>query len=111
MKETRITEGGREVRYHLCRDTDRAAEDRAVRREIVAPLETELEGSRTASAHTRKACKLLARTGYARDLREIESGGLAIDWGQVRTDERFDGKYVLMTNELNLPSEELILGY
>ena len=111
VKETRITEGGREVRYLLCRDTDRAAEDRAVRREIVARLGTELEGSRTASAHTRKACKLLARKGYARYLRETGSGGLAIDWGQVRADERFDGKYVLMTNELDLPPEELVLGY
>jgi transposase len=111
VKETRITDGGREVRYLLCRDTDRAAEDRAVRREIVARLEAELEGSRTASAHTRKACKLLARKGYARYLRETDSGGLEIDRASVKADERFDGKYVLMTNELDLEAGELVLGY
>lgn len=111
VKETRITEGGREVRYLLCRDTARVAEDRAVRAEIVGALEAELEGSRASDAHTRKACKLLARKGYARYLRETEGGGLAIDWARVREDERYDGKYVLMTNELDLDAEELVMGY
>jgi len=79
VKETRITDGGRTVRYLLCRDTERVAEDQAVRQEIVAHLQEELEGSRTAEAHTRKACTLLAHRGYARYLREIEKGGLEID--------------------------------
>jgi len=111
VKETQRTDGGRRTRYLLCRDTERAAEDRAVRREIVARLEEELEGSRTAEGHTRKACRLPARRGYARYLRETDAGGLEIDRDRVREDERFDGKYVLMTNELDLAAEELVLGY
>jgi transposase len=111
VKETTVTEGGRKVRYLLCRDTARAVEDRAVRREIVARLEQELDGSRVLDAHTRKACRLLTRRGYARYLRETDTGGLEIDRSEVRDDERLDGKYVLMTNELKLPAEELVLGY
>jgi hypothetical protein len=111
VKETRITDGGRPVRYLLCRDTERVAEDQAVRQEIVARLQEELEGSRTAEAHTRKACTLLAHRGYARYLRETEKGGLEIDWGRVRDDERFDGKYVLLSNEMDLEAGELVLGY
>jgi transposase len=111
VKETRITDGGRPVRYLLCRDTERVAEDQAVRQEIVARLQDELEGSRTAEAHTRKACTLLAHRGYARYLRETEKGGLEIDWSRVRDDERFDGKYVLLSNEMDLEAGELVLGY
>ncbi len=111
VKETTVMEGGREVRYLLCRDTERAAEDGAVRREIVARLEAELEGSRTADAHTRKACRLLSRRGYARYLRETKTGGLEIDRTAVREDARLDGKYVLTCNELEQDAAELVLGY
>lgn len=41
-----------------------------------------------------------------------EAGGkLRIDRAKVAADARFDGKYVLMTNEMDLPAEELVLGY
>jgi len=60
---------------------------------------------------TRKACDLLSKPGYRRYLRELESGGLKIDRGAVRRVERLDGKYVLMTNDLDTPAEELVLGY
>ena len=95
----------------LCLDTDRAVEDAQVREEILDRLESELEGSRTADEHTRKACDLLSKSGYVRYLRELESGGLRIDRGAVRRDERLDGKYVLMTNDLETPAEELVAGY
>ena len=111
VKERRVMDGGREVRYLLCRDTERAAEDRAVREQIVRRLEEELEGSRTADTHTRKACRLLSRRGYARYLRETDGGGLEIDAARVQEDERLDGKYVLLTNELDLEATELVLGY
>jgi len=111
VKETIHREGSRDVRYLLCRDEARAAHDRAVREQIVARLEAALETGRTAEAHTRKACALLAKPGYARFLRERKDGGLVIDRGALRADERLDGKSVLMTNELELPAEELVEGY
>lgn len=111
VKETMVTEGGRNVRYLLCRDEDRAKEDRTVREALLTRLDEELEGSRTAHAHTRKACKLLSTRGYGRYLAETSSGGLRIDQARVRAEERLDGKYVLMTNDLKAPAEELVLGY
>jgi len=111
VKETVIEDGDRPIRYLLCRDTDRAGEDAQVREEILARLEAELEGSRTATTHTRKACDLLSTSGYARYLRELESGGLRIDRAAVRRDERVEGKYVLMTNDLDTPATELVAGY
>ena len=56
----------------------------------------------------------MAHRGYARYLRETEKGGLEIDWGRVRDDERFDGKYVLLSNGNpcgnELPTSGRVLG-
>ena len=111
VKETTLTEGGREVRYLLCRDEDRASEDRTVREALLARLEEELAGSRTAHAHTRKACRLLSTRGLARYLTETPTGGLRLDAAKIRAEERLDGKYVLMTNDLEAPASELVLAY
>lgn len=111
VKETTVTEGGRVIRYLLCRDEQRAREDRRVREQIVAYLQDQLEGSRTADAHTRKACDLLSKRGLARYLRELKDGGLRIDRSKLREDERYDGKYVLMTSELEADAAELVGGY
>jgi len=111
VKETTVREGERRVRYLLCRDEARAAHDARVRREILATLEGELSRPRRGEGHRRKDCQLLSKPGYARYLKEGKGGRLSIDWGRVRAEERLDGKYVLVTNELELPAEELVLGY
>ncbi|MFQ6033977.1 MAG: transposase, partial [Candidatus Bipolaricaulia bacterium] len=111
VKETTVTEGGRTVRYLLCRNENRAAHDAEVRRAIIERLEAKLLGSRSPKEHTRQSCKLLSRPGYARFLRELPGGGLRIDREAIRREAKLDGKWVLMTNELELAAEELVLGY
>ena len=111
VKETTVTESGREVRYLLCRGEARAVHDARVREQILASLEQELAHSRSSERHTRKSCALLSHPGYARYLRELKGGGLRLDREKIRAEEHLDGKYVLMTNEMNLPAEELVLGY
>jgi len=111
VKETTVTEGGRKVRYLLCRNEARAVHDRSVRQQIVATLERELAHSRSREHHTKKSCALLSHPGYACYLRELKGGGLRLDRQRIHAEERLDGKYVLMTNELDLPPEELVQGY
>jgi len=111
VKEITVTEGGRTVRYLLCRDEVQAAHDARVRTQIVAALEAELKGSRVLERHIRKSCKLLSRPGYARYLKELKGGGLRLARTKIRREQRLDGKTVLMTNELELPAEELVQGY
>lgn len=111
VKETTVTEGGRKVRYLLCFDQVRAEHDAQVRRQIIEALEAELEGSRITEHHTKKSCELLSKPGYARFLRELKGGGLRIDRAKITAEARLDGKYVLMTNELELPADELVMGY
>ena len=65
----------------------------------------------TSAGHTRSSCSLLTKPGYRRYLVEEAGGKLRIDRAKVAADARFDGKYVLMTNEMDLPAEELVLGY
>lgn len=54
---------------------------------------------------------LLSTPGYARYLVNTADGKLRIDPARVAAAARHDGKYVLVTNELELPAEELVLGY
>lgn len=110
VKQTVGEDGVRPLLYLLCRDTDRAAEDAKVREEILGRLDEELQGG-ASEALTRKACDLITKAGYRRHLRELESRGLRIDRGAVRRDEQFDDKYVPMTNDSEIPPEDLVLGY
>ena len=111
VKETAVTEGGRTIRYLLCHNEARATHEARVRTQIVATLEAELEGSRMKERHTRKSCKLLSQSGYARYLEELKGGSLRVDRSKVRREARLDGKTVLMTNDLKLPAGELVQGY
>lgn len=112
VKETVLTEGGRSVRYLLCRDEGRAQHDARTREQIVSRLERELATHKRATErHTKKSCELMSKSGYARFLRELKGGGLRLDRAAIAAEARLDGKYVLMTNELDLPAEELVAGY
>jgi transposase len=111
VKETTVTDGGRPMRYLLCRNEGRAKRDAATRAAILERLESELSQRSADAGHTRASCSLLTKPGYRRYLVEAADGKLRIDRARVAADARFDGKYVLMTNELDLPAEELVLGY
>ena len=113
VKETRLTEGGRTVRYLLCRSDARAEQDARRRASVLERLKTKLADKRkgAASGDTRASRDLLSKPGYARYLTKTPEGKLRIDPAKVAAAARHDGKYVLMTNELDLPAEELVLGY
>jgi hypothetical protein len=113
VKETRLTEGGRTVRYLLCRSVARAERDARRRASVLERLRAELANKRkgAASGDTRASHDLLSKPGFARYLVKTPEGKLRIDPAKVAAAARHDGKYVLMTNELDLPAQELVLGY
>jgi hypothetical protein len=113
FKETRLTDGGRTLRYLLCRSDARAERDARSRAAVLARLEAKLADRRrgAASVGTRASHSLLSKPGYARYLVKTPDGKLKIDPARVAAAARHDGKYVLMTNELDLPGEELVQGY
>lgn len=113
VKETTITDGGRTLRYLLCRSEARVAGDARTRAAVLERLKGELANQKKggASGDTRASHALLSKPGYARYLVKAADGRLRIDPARVAAAARHDGKYVLMTNELDLPAEELVLGY
>lgn len=113
VKEARLTDGGRTVRYLLCRSDARAERDARRRASVLERLKAKLADKRkgAASGDTRASHDLLSKPGYARYLVKTAEGKLRIDPAKVAAAARHDGKYVLMTNELDLPAEELVLGY
>lgn len=113
FKETQLADGGRTLRYLLCRSDARAERDARSRAAVLARLEAKLADRRrgAASVGTRASHLLLSKPGYARYLVKTPDGKLKIDRARVAAAARHDGKYVLMTNELDLPGEELVQGY
>lgn len=113
VKETRLTDGGRTLRYLLCFSEARAERDARSRAAVLERLRAALADRRkgAASVGTRASHALLSKPGYARYLVKTPDGKLRIDPARVAAAARHDGKYVLMTNELDLPAEELVLGY
>ena len=87
-------------RYILCYNPLGAEEDRKAREAIVAHLEEKIS-----SGEVRRLLKGAARR-YVR-----ETGGKAeLDWGKIREDARYDGRWILRTNT-DLPPEEVALAY
>jgi transposase len=113
VKETRITDGGRTLRYLLCRSETRAEYDARTRTTVLERLKAKLAKQKKGknAGETRDTHSLLSTPGYARYLVQDADGKLRVDPAKVVAAARHDGKYVLMTNELDLPAEELVLGY
>jgi transposase len=113
VKETLLADGSRTLRYLLCRSEARAKRDARTRAAVLERLKAKLADRKRGAAKgdTRASHALLSKPGYARYLVKDADGKLRIDPAKVAAAARHDGKYVLMSNELDLPAEELVLGY
>jgi hypothetical protein len=56
-------------------------------------------------------CELVSSARIGRYLRQTATGGLRIDRAAVKTAMRYDGKWVITTNDDTLTAEDLALGY
>lgn len=87
-------------RYIVCLNPEEAERDRLEREAIIESLRKKLrEGARA----------LIGNRGYRRYLK-IEKTTIKIDEERMKSEGRFDGKYVLMTNT-SLSAEEVALRY
>ena len=89
-----------EKRYIVCMNTRQARKDAADREAIIASLEEQLK---------KGPKSLVGNKGYRKYLK-IEKDSASIDMDKVKSDSRFDGKWVLTTNT-DLPSEKIALKY
>lgn len=88
-------------RYIVCHNEEQAAKDRHDREAILAKLEEQLK-------HGPKS--LVGNKGYRKYLRKAKQDAFVIDQQKVKSESRFDGKWVLRT-DTDLPSAEVALKY
>ena len=67
--------------------------------------------ARPDGGHSRRACELLASSRFGRYLRELSAGKLRIDQAAIAEAEKYDGKWVITSNDDSLTAEDLALGY
>jgi transposase len=97
VKEVRVDDR----RYVVCLNEDEARKDKADREAIVEALRIELK---------RGAKSLVGNKGYRKYLRS-SGQQFEIDEAKVKSEARFDGKWVLHTDMKELSAEEVALKY
>jgi hypothetical protein len=110
-KEVIVGDGERRKRYILCYNPKEAERQRKHRQMTVALLEKELDRHKDKSATAQWAIELLASRRFKRYLRILKSGQVRIDRTAIRDVEKFDGKWVIETNDDTISLEDAACGY
>jgi hypothetical protein len=111
VKEVVVGDGERRRRYAVCFNPQEARRQRGHRERLLAELEAELASlSDQGEEHSKRACALRSSARYGRFLKQTR-GGLAIDRKALKELERFDGKFVVHSNDDTLSAEDMALGY
>ena len=112
VKEVWVGEGERRKRYVLCLNLEEAARQQQHRAQVLAELEAELALlAEREEDHHKAACALLASRRYGRFLSTDPQGRPRLDPAKVKAAERFDGKFVVITNDDTLSAADIALGY
>ena len=110
-KEVIVGDGERRTRYILCYNPKEAERQRKHRQMIVDLLEDELGSHRDQSATAQWAIELLASRRFKRYLRITKSGQVRIDRAAIHEAAKYDGKWVIETNDDTISLEDAACGY
>jgi len=110
-KEVIIGDGERRRRYILCYNPREAERQRKHRAEAVRFLEQELARHPEPKATAQWAIDLLASKRFKRYLRVTKTGKVRIDHGAIQEAARYDGKWVVETNDDTIALEDAACGY
>jgi Transposase DDE domain len=113
VKEVFVGDGERRRRYVVCHNPVEETRQRQHRQRLLDELEAELASmqARPDGRHAKRTCELLTSSRFGRYLRELSGGKLRIDRAAVADAERYDGKWVITSNDDTLTAEDLALGY
>jgi len=102
----------RRRRYVLCRNPEEARRQQHRREELLRELEAKIKALEArAEAHPKAACRLQANRRFGPYLKQRANGRLVIDRVKVAQEEKLDGKWLVITNDLSLSAEDVALGY
>jgi transposase len=96
----------------LCLNPEEAGRQYQHRMQILTELDAELAllDSRE-DDHPKAACTLMASRRYGRYLSTDWRGRPKLDAAKVKAAEKFDGRFVVITNDDTLSAEDVALGY
>ena len=110
-KEVIIGDGECRKRYILCYNPKEADRQKKHRSMAVEALKEELAKHPDKKATAQWAIELLASKRYKRYLSISKSGQVYIDQDKIRNAEKYDGKWVLETNDDTICLEDAACGY
>lgn len=121
VKEVHVAPGGhgdghdgmRAQRFVICHNPDQAERDVEVRGNLLAHLESLIDGSDAWTARRRDELvgSLKAKPGLRRYLRRTGAGLLRIDKRAIAREAHLDGKWLLRTSDPTLSPEDLAAAY
>ena len=110
-KEVIVGDGERRVRYILCHNPKEAERQQRHRDEIVELLTQELKRHKNMSATNQWAIELLASKRFKRYLSISKAGNIRLDKAKIKESEKYDGKWVIETNDDTISLEDAARGY
>jgi hypothetical protein len=112
VKEVVVGDGERRRRYVVCHNALEAQRQQRHRAALLAELTAELASLQEASAgQSKRACALLTSARFGRFLKRTAKGHPVLDAAKVKAEARYDGKFVVTSNDDTLTAEDLALGY
>jgi transposase len=112
VKAVYVGEGERRRRYLVCHNPEEAEREQAHREQLLELVRAELTTLDVRQAdHPKKACELMASRRFGRYLRMDARGRLSLDTAKVAAEAKYDGKFVVTTNDDTLDAEDVALGY
>ena len=110
-KEVIIGDGERRKRYMLCYNPREAERQRKHRSELIEILQQELASHPDNDATAQWAIELLASRRFKRYLSITKTNRIRIDRAKIGKAARYDGKWVLETNDDTISLEDAACGY
>src|SRR5689334_21177339 len=112
VNEVWVGDGERRKRYVLSFNPAEAEQQRAHRAQVLAELNAELTLlDERDEDHPKAACALMASRRYGRYLSTDRHGRPKLDAAKVKAAAKFDGKWVVITNDETLTAEDVALAY
>jgi hypothetical protein len=113
VKEVRVGEGARSQRFVVCFNPEAEERDQQVRANLVAYLETQIEGTDewTKSKRDELAGRLRTTPALWRLVRRLGDGRFRIDKAAIAKEAKLDGKWLLRTSDDSLTPTDLALAY
>jgi hypothetical protein len=113
VKEVRVGDGARAQRFVVCHNPEAATRDQAVRANLVAYVESQIEGSDhwTKTRRDELAGRLRTTPALWRLVRRLADGRFRIDKTAIAQEAKLDGKWLLRTSDDTLTPTDLALAY